>query len=76
VKTLWDRLSIPGRIILLLTLGTAALGLVVTARRDLHTRDPDLIRGNPDVWNRITVMPGGAAAYLSLGRRKHPQPDP
>jgi hypothetical protein len=72
MKTPWDRLSIPGRIVLVLTLGTASLGLGLTARRDLHTRDPDLIRGNPDVWNRVTVMPGGAAAYLSLGRRRHP----
>jgi len=72
VKTLWDRLSVPGRVVLVLTLGTAALGLVVTARRDLYARDPELVRGNPTVWNRVTVVPGGAAAYLSLGRRRHP----
>jgi hypothetical protein len=72
VKPLWDRLSTRGRVALILTLGTAALGLVVTARRDLHTRDRDLIRGNPDVWNRVTVMPGAAAAYLALGRRRSP----
>lgn len=71
MTTLWDRLSLPGRVVLILTLGTAALGLVLTARRDLHTRDPDLVRGNPDVWERVTIMPGGAAAYLGLGRRRN-----
>jgi hypothetical protein len=71
VKRSWNQLSLPGRIALVVALGTAAITLVSAARRDLHTRNPGLIRGNPDVWEKVTYMPGGAGAYLTIGRRRH-----
>jgi hypothetical protein len=61
---------------LLLLVAGAAMGaiLVVTARRDLARRDPAAVRGDPDVWRRVTYLPGPAAAYLIAGRRRTSPP--
>lgn len=71
MKSLWKNLGTGGRIALLVGLALAVVALVLTARRDLNTRDPATIRGNPEVWQRVTRFPGGAAAYLVAGRRAH-----
>ena len=71
MKRSWDRLSLPARIAIVVAVGTAAITLVSAARRDLHTRNPGLIRGNPELWEKVTYMPGGAGAYLAIGRRRH-----
>lgn len=69
MKSLWERLGTRGRIALLLGLTAGAVALVLAARNDLNTRDPATIRGDPEVWQRVTHFPGGAAAYLIAGRR-------
>jgi hypothetical protein len=69
MKTLWRRLPPAGRAALLIGAATAAATLVVTARRDLAGRDQSSIRGKPEVWDKVTRMPGGATAYLIAGRK-------
>jgi hypothetical protein len=73
VKRLWSGLGTPGRIALVLGLASSAIALVLTARNDLQDRDSAAIRGNPEVWKRVTRFPGGAAVYLIAGRRLHPE---
>lgn len=69
MKSLWKGLETRGRVALLLGLTAGAIALVLTARKDLKTRDPAAIRGDPELWQRVTHFPGGAAAYLIAGRR-------
>jgi hypothetical protein len=69
MRALWNRLSPSGRIALILGIAAGATALVLAARRDLRGRDPDAIRGDPELWDRMTRFPGGAAAYLIAGRR-------
>lgn len=69
MKALWAKLPPAGRVALLAGMVAAGVTLVATARRDLARRDTDLIRGNPEVWDRVTRLPGGATAYLIAGRK-------
>lgn len=48
----------------------AAVATVVTARRDLATRDADDLRGRREVWNRVTYLPGAAVVYLLFARKR------
>lgn len=70
MKATWRGLSPIQRSLLILGTATAAACLSVAARRDLAGRDAAAVRGDPDVWDRVTYLPGGAAAYLAFGRRK------
>lgn len=69
MKSVWKCLGTRGRMALLFGLTVGAVALVLTARKDLSTRDPAAIRGDPEMWQRVTRFPGGAAAYLVTGRR-------
>ena len=69
MKASWARLPPTGRIALLGGIAGAAVTLVATARHDLARRDMASIRGNPEVWDKVTRLPGGATAYLLAGRR-------
>ena len=69
MKTVWKKLPGAAKVALLVGLATIAATLVVKARRDLAARDPSRIRGNPEVWDKVTRLPGGATAYLVAGRR-------
>jgi len=69
VKAFWNKLPSAGRATLLTVAGAAAVALIVTARHDLSRRDPASIRGNPEMWDKVTRLPGGATAYLFAGRR-------
>lgn len=69
MKALWAKLPPVGRVALLAGMAAAAVILVATARRDLAKRDTASIRGNPEVWDRVTRLPGGATAYLIAGRK-------
>jgi hypothetical protein len=69
MRTLWNKLSPAGRFTMIVCAVAGAAALVVTARRDLARRDPRSIRGNPELWNKVTRLPGGATAYLLAGRK-------
>lgn len=69
MKTLWARLPLWGRMALMIGLALGTATLVIVARKDLEHRDPSTIRGSPRVWDTVTRFPGGAVAYLTLGRR-------
>ena len=69
MRTLWKNLPTAGKAALLVGLAITAATLIVTARRDLAARHPSKIRGNPEVWDKATRLPGGATAYLVAGRR-------
>lgn len=69
MKSIWSEFSTSGKAALLLGAAALAVAVVAAARRDLATRDPSTVRGNPDVWGRVTWMPGAAAAYLIGGRK-------
>lgn len=69
MKSLWDKLPKAGRAALVIGGVAIAATLIVTARRDLARRDPRSIRGKPEVWDKVTRMPGGATAYLLAGRK-------
>lgn len=73
MRSMWRALSLPGRVALVVGLVVAGTAVVITARRDLAERDPATVRGDPDIWRRVTFMPGAAAAYLVAGRRRPPQ---
>jgi hypothetical protein len=73
MRTLWNRLPTAGRIALLLGALIAATTPIAIARRDLAARDPSAVRGNPDIWDKVTRLPGGATAYLLAGRRPEPK---
>lgn len=70
---MWKRIPMGGRVALLVGLVVAATMVVVTARRDLAERDPATVRGDPEVWRRVTYLPGAAVAYLMAGRRRTPR---
>ncbi|HSM44215.1 MAG TPA: hypothetical protein VK969_04275 [Acidimicrobiia bacterium] len=69
MKALWAKLPPTGRVAFLAGIAAAAVSLVATARHDLARRDTASIRGNREVWDRATRLPGGATAYLIAGRR-------
>lgn len=69
MKASWARLPPTGRVALLVGIAAAALTLVATARHDLARRNTASIRGNPEIWDKVTRLPGGATAYLVAGRR-------
>jgi hypothetical protein len=69
MKALWAKLPPTGRVALLVGMAATAVTLVATARHDLARRDTASIRGNPEVWDKVTRLPGGATAYLVAGRR-------
>lgn len=69
MKALWAKLPPAGRVALLTGIVAIAVTLVAAARRDLASRDTASIRGNPEVWDRVTRLPGGATAYLVAGRK-------
>jgi hypothetical protein len=73
VRTLWKKLPTSGRVALLIGVAITAATLIATARRDLAARDASSIRGNPEVWDKATRLPGGATAYLVAGRRPVPK---
>jgi hypothetical protein len=73
MRTLWKKLPTAGRAALLIGAVMTAVTLIATARRDLAARDSSSIRGNPEVWDKMTRLPGGAAAYLVAGRRPAPK---
>lgn len=66
----WKRLSTSGKVSLIGALLMVALGVISLARLDLATREQDQVRGRKDVWERMTMFPGGAAAYLIAGRKR------
>ncbi|HEU4915585.1 MAG TPA: hypothetical protein VFV13_03395 [Acidimicrobiia bacterium] len=69
MRTLWKNLPTGGKAALLAGLAITAASLIATARRDLAARDPSSIRGNPEMWDTATRLPGGATVYLVAGRR-------
>ena len=69
MKDFWKGLSLCARVAVVAVLGLATGTLVVLARRDLESRDPNSIRGDRDRWDTVTRFPGGAAASLVIGRR-------
>lgn len=69
MRSLWNQLSPSGRIALILGIAAGAVTLVLTARKDLEARGTATIRGDREIWDRMTRFPGGAAAYLIAGRR-------
>lgn len=69
MRGLWNTLSPTGRVALIVGILATAASLIVGARRDLATRDAAAIRGNPEVWDNVTRLPGGATAYLVAGRK-------
>ncbi len=71
MKRLWARLPFWGRVALMIGLALGTATVVIVARKDLEDRDPSTMRGNPRVWDTVTRFPGGAVAYLALGRRTH-----
>jgi hypothetical protein len=73
MRTLWKELPTAGRVALLIGVAITAVALIATARRDLEVRDSSSIRGNPEVWDKATRLPGGATAYLVAGRRSASQ---
>jgi hypothetical protein len=73
MKPLWKKLPTAGKTTLLIGLAITAATLIITARRDLAARDPSKIRGNPEVWDKATRLPGGATAYLVAGRKPEPK---
>jgi hypothetical protein len=73
MRTLWKKLPTAGRVALLIGVAITAVTLIATARRDLEARDSSSIRGNPEVWDKATRLPGGATAYLVAGRRSASQ---
>jgi hypothetical protein len=74
MRTLWKKLPTAGRAALLIGAAMTAATLIVTASRDLAARDSSSIRGNPEVWDKATRLPGGATAYLVAGRRRSSRP--
>lgn len=70
----WSSLSPSKRLIVLLATAMVAAAAIITPRSDLARRDPDAIRGDPKVWNRVTRSPGGAVAYLLTGGRRVNRP--
>jgi hypothetical protein len=73
MRTLWKKLPTAGRAALLIGAAMTAATLIATARRDLAARDSSSIRGNPELWDKATRLPGGATAYLVAGRRPAPE---
>jgi len=73
MKSLWSNLPTAGRVALVIGVAIGAAGLIATARRDLANRDPSAVRGNHEVWDRVTRFPGGATAYLVTGRSRSPR---
>lgn len=73
MRTIWKKLPIAGKVLLLIGTAMTAATLIASARRDLAVRDPSSIRGNPEVWDKVTRLPGGAAVYLVAGRRPAPK---
>lgn len=71
MKSMWMKLSRGGKMALLLGVAAVAGTLILAARRDLAEREPSGMRGNPEVWDKVTRMPGGATAYLIAGRKDH-----
>ena len=76
MKILWKRLDIRARLALVAGLLIGAAAVVTVARRDLGNRDPVSVRGNPGIWDGVTHLPGGAVAYLALGRRSRREDRP
>lgn len=70
MKSVWNRLSTGGRVVFLFSIVAAGAAVVLTARRDLASREASAIRGDPEIWRRVTLFPGGATAYLVAGRRQ------
>lgn len=58
------------RVAVIAAMATGAVTAIRTARRDLASRATHEIRGNPQVWKRLTILPGPAIAYLLCGRRR------
>jgi hypothetical protein len=73
MRTLWKKLPTAGKVALLIGATMTAATLIATARHDLATRDTSSIRGNPEIWDKATRLPGGATAYLVAGRRPAPK---
>ena len=73
MKSLWIKLPTAARIVLVIGVAIGATGLIATARRDLASRDASAIRGNHELWDRVTRLPGGATAYLVAGRKREPK---
>lgn len=48
---------------------TIAIPAIIAARRDLATRRRDQVRGNYDLWRRLTWLPGPSIAYLIAARK-------
>lgn len=69
MKSMWTKLSTSGKAGVLLGLAGLAGMLIFAARRDLAARAPSETRGDPEVWDKVTRMPGGATAYLIAGRK-------
>jgi hypothetical protein len=69
MSRLWKRLGTGTRLFVGTVLMIGAVAVVTVARRDLETRDPAAVRGNPRIWDRVTRFPGGSVAYLAFGRR-------
>lgn len=62
----------PPKVVQLVSVAVAwasVAALLVFVRRDLEQRPDTGIRGRREVWQRVTVLPPGAVAYLLFGRR-------
>lgn len=65
-----QRLTKRQRILVFVGMAVAGIAAVAAARCDLRQRAPEDVRGNPEVWDRLTHMPGPSVAYLLFGRRR------
>lgn len=53
-------------------LGTAQLGLLIAAERDIQRRPADLIRGPKTRWRLLCLINFvGPLSYFAFGRRGH-----
>ena len=73
MRSVWNKLPAKGKAGLLLGLAALAGVLILAARDDLAARSSSETSEDPEVWDKVATMPGGATAYLIGGRRQSSQ---